>query len=197
MTTMPVLVTERLTIRPFGEDDVDAAIAVLEPDRDATEGARAANRRWREQWVRWSATTHQFLADLRQPPYGDRAVVLTATGRLIGAAGLVPSFGPFAQLPSSGVAGIQRYTPELGLFYRMAPDVRGRGYATEAARALVTFAFDVLNAARVVATTTYDNEASMAVMRKLGMRIERNPYPTPAWFQVVGIVGDGLEVQTP
>jgi [ribosomal protein S5]-alanine N-acetyltransferase len=41
---------------------------------------------------------------------------------------------------------------------------------------------------RVVATTTYDNEASMGVMRKLGMRIERNPFPDPPWLQVVGIL---------
>ncbi len=25
-------------------------------------------------------------------------------------------------------------------------------------------------------------------MRKLGMRIEKNPYPEPAWFQVAGIL---------
>ena len=197
MTTMPVLTTERLTIRPFADGDVDAALTVFEPDAGAADDARAAQASWRTRWVRWSAVNHQFLADLRQPPYGERAVVLTATGRLVGAVGLVPSFGPFKQLPSFGATGLQRHTPEVGLFYQMASDARGRGYATEAARALIGFAFSVLNVARVVATTTDDNEASMAVMRKLGMRIERNPYPTPAWFQVVGIVDNGLEALTP
>ena len=37
------------------------------------------------------------------------------------------------------------------------------------------------------ATTTYDNAASIGVMRKLGMRIERNPFPDPPWLQIVGI----------
>jgi RimJ/RimL family protein N-acetyltransferase len=40
----------------------------------------------------------------------------------------------------------------------------------------------------MVATTTYDNAASMGVMRKLGMRIEKNPYEEPQWFQLVGIL---------
>ena len=41
---------------------------------------------------------------------------------------------------------------------------------------------------RIVATTEYDNRASMGVMRKLGMRLERNPFPDPPWFQVVGFL---------
>jgi RimJ/RimL family protein N-acetyltransferase len=186
--TMPTLRTERLTIRPFAAADFDAALAVFEPDAGATAEARAAHAQWLRQWVRWSALNHTMLSDLLQPPYGDRAVIVTATGRLGGAVGLVPAFGPFAQLPSAGAAGPTRNTTEIGLFYRTAPDLRGRGYATEAARALVTFAFDALNLERIVATTTYDNEPSVRVMRKLGMRIERNPFPGPAWFQIVGIL---------
>jgi hypothetical protein len=41
---------------------------------------------------------------------------------------------------------------------------------------------------RIVATTEYDNAASIAVMRKLGFRIERNPGRAPFFLQVVGIV---------
>lgn len=53
---------------------------------------------------------------------------------------------------------------------------------------MVRFAFDVLHLGRLVAMTTYDNPASIGVMRRLGMRIEANPYPHPTWFQVVGIL---------
>jgi hypothetical protein len=28
----------------------------------------------------------------------------------------------------------------------------------------------------------------MAVMRKVGMQIEKNPFPDPPWFQVVGFL---------
>jgi RimJ/RimL family protein N-acetyltransferase len=68
------------------------------------------------------------------------------------------------------------------------PAHRRRGYAREAARALIDHAFDQLRLRRVVATTSHDNTASQAVMRSLGMRIEHNPLPEPAWFQVVGVL---------
>ena len=50
---------------------------------------------------------------------------------------------------------------------------------------MVEHAFQNLGLRRVVATTTYDNQGSMGVMRKLGMQIERNPFPDPPWMQVV------------
>ena len=104
-------------------------------------------------------------------------------------AGLVPSMGPFHLLPSwAGRPGGVSF--ELGLFYEIAPEHRRRGYAAEAARALVDHAVGAMGVARVIATTTHDNEASMGVMRALGMRIERNPRPDPHWFQVVGWLGE-------
>ena len=78
-------------------------------------------------------------------------------------------------------------TPEFGLFYAVFPAHQHQGYASEAARALLDYAFGVLRLKRVVATTTYDNAASMGVMRRLGMRIERNPLPEPHYLQVVGV----------
>jgi hypothetical protein len=74
----------------------------------------------------------------------------------------------------------------------ISPAMQGRGFATEAARALVSYAFDVLKLGRIMAGTGYDNLASMAVMRKLGMRIERNPFPSPAWFETTGILQKNL-----
>jgi [ribosomal protein S5]-alanine N-acetyltransferase len=43
---------------------------------------------------------------------------------------------------------------------------------------------------RIVATTEYDNKDSIAVMRRLGMTIQRNPDPEPVWFQVVGVLAN-------
>jgi hypothetical protein len=53
---------------------------------------------------------------------------------------------------------------------------------------MVRYAFDELNLRRIVATTEYDNTASVAVMRRIGMTIQHNPGPAPHWFQVVGIL---------
>jgi RimJ/RimL family protein N-acetyltransferase len=52
----------------------------------------------------------------------------------------------------------------------------------------VAYAFDNLQLARLAALTTADNEASMGVMRKLGMALHRNPLPDPEWLQVVGVL---------
>lgn len=64
---------------------------------------------------------------------------------------------------------------------------RQLGFATEAGRALLDYAFGRLRLERVVATTSDDNMASIGVMQRLGMRIERNPSPNPPWPQVVGV----------
>ena len=49
---------------------------------------------------------------------------------------------------------------------------RGRGYATEAARALLRHAFETLELHRMIATCQPENIASWRVMEKLGMRRE-------------------------
>ncbi len=74
------------------------------------------------------------------------------------------------------------------MFWAISPAFQGQGFATEAARALTSYAFGTLKLGRIVATAELDNAASIPVMRGLGMRIERNPYSQPEWFQIAGIV---------
>jgi len=194
MLRMPALETARLTIRPFFMDDLQSIHRILDVELKqaelGTEGALSVAER--EEWMRWTVLNYEQLANLNQPPYGDRAVTLQPGGQLIGACGFVPCMNPFGQLPgflAQGPSASERLTStEFGLFYAIAPDFQGQGYATEAARAMVEYAFAQLRLRRVVATTTYDNLASIGVMHKLGMRIERNPYPEPPWLQVVGLL---------
>jgi RimJ/RimL family protein N-acetyltransferase len=164
--------------------DVELAAADL-----GTTGAYALDERQR--WLQWTILSYEELAKLYQPPYGERAVVLKQTGQLAGACGFVPCLNAFGQLPAfrsaaDGVAA-RLYSTEFGLFWAVSPAHQRQGYATEAATALIDYAFTELHLERIVATTTYDNAASIRVMQKLGMRIERNPYPDPPWLQVVGI----------
>jgi RimJ/RimL family protein N-acetyltransferase len=173
---LPRLETDRLIIRPLTIADagaLDLAVEEVQPG-----------------WLEWTAATYEQLEALHQPPYGERAIELRETGELAGLVGVVPSMGPFAQLPGFGpaVGDPARLRPEVGLFWSLAPDHRGNGYATEAARAVIEHGFRVLELARFVATTERDNAASIAVMRRLGMRVEENPLPEPPWFQVVGWV---------
>ena len=192
-TVMPILETSRLRIRPFTLDDLADAHRLLDVELAAAEtgGGGALPLAEREDWLRWSVLNYRQLASLYQMPLGDRAVELKETGRLIGAAGYSASPGPYDALPAEpgGPPGPEHssFTIEIGLYYAISPAYQRQGYAAEAASALIRYAFDSLNLRRVVALTSYDNLASIGVMHKLGLRIERNPYPDPPWFQVVGI----------
>lgn len=51
-------------------------------------------------------------------------------------------------------------------------DYRGKGYATEAAEALIGYGFGILGLHRIYADTTNENTASWRLMERLGMRKE-------------------------
>jgi ribosomal-protein-alanine N-acetyltransferase len=70
----------------------------------------------------------------------------------------------------AGTAGL-RPLADVGLeiFYSLAPGAWGRGYATEAARAVVGHALGTLGLAEVLAEVDEGNTASVAVVKRLGM----------------------------
>ena len=190
MTSMPTLETERLIIRPFAMGDLEAIHRILDVELAeadfGSEGAKTLDAR--REWLRWTILNTDQLARLSQPPYGERAIVLKSSGELIGAVGYVPCLNAFGQLPMFGGTRDGLTSAEFGLYYALSPARHRRGYAAEAVRAMIDYAFRRLRLRRIIATTTYNNEASMGVMRKVGMRVERNPYPDPPWLQVVGIL---------
>lgn len=61
------------------------------------------------------------------------------------------------------------FTPCVEVLWRLLPRHWGCGYATEAARACLGFAFETLQLAQVVAFTVPANVRSRSVMRRLGM----------------------------
>jgi RimJ/RimL family protein N-acetyltransferase len=187
---MPVLETERLKIREFETGDLETYHRIANEGFGVHKAENTALEE-RRSWLEWVMRNYQELDRLYQPPYGDRAIVLKDDGRLIGSVGLVPAMGPFGQLPYFATRDgyeDRRNRPEFGLFWVIDPDCQRQGYATEAAQALVKHTFRELNLSRIVATTEHDNEPSMGVMRRLGMNIQKNPYPDPIWFQVVGVL---------
>ena len=182
---MPVLETPRLLVRPFNLNDLDVCYQLL--DQEAWQTGQSISER--RTWLHWTVLNYEALDRLRQPPYGDRAVVLKASGEVVGSVGLVPSMGPLDRLPSfGGEVDAHLYRPEVGMFWAMGDAHRRQGYAVEAASAVVEFAFGTMGLARLIATTEYANVASQGVMRRLGMSIERNPAAEPPWFQVVGVL---------
>lgn len=190
---MNTLETNRLLIRPFTMEDLEDTHQLfdiaLEDANMGDSGALSLDAR--REYLQWAVLNYRQLENLHQPPYGDRAVVLKEDGRLIGSVGYVPCLNAFGQLPLPGLIrakGKHRYSTEFGLFYAISPTYQRQGFATEATQRLVQYAFEQLGLWRIVATTDYDNQASIAVMRKLGMNILRNPDPDPPWLQVVGFL---------
>lgn len=76
-------------------------------------------------------------------------------------------------------------TPDVEILYAVAPDLWRHGYATEAARAVLRWAFEFTDLPRVFAGADAPNAASLRVMEKLGMRFVGNRSTaagdTPYW----------------
>ncbi|WP_108816542.1 GNAT family N-acetyltransferase [Loktanella sp. Alg231-35] len=60
-------------------------------------------------------------------------------------------------------------TNPLEIGWRLRPAGQGKGYATEAGRAVMRYGFDVIGESRLVAVTDPENKASARVMERLGM----------------------------
>jgi len=191
---MFTLETARLIVRPLVMDDLSAVYDILDAQlggaMSAADGQRALEER--AKWLQWTVLGYGQLEKLDQPPYGEEGIILNQSGVLVGLCGLVPCLEEFGRLAALSVkaAPDQRSLahPEVGLYWAIATAHQRNGYASEAGRALAEFAFTTLRLKRIIATTSHDNLASIAVMKKIGMRIETNPDPEPPWLQVVGIL---------
>ncbi|MDX1649833.1 MAG: GNAT family N-acetyltransferase [Myxococcota bacterium] len=62
------------------------------------------------------------------------------------------------------------FSPCVEIGWRLAAELQGRGYATEAAREVLRFAFEEAGLSDVVSFTAAANAPSRRVMEKLGMR---------------------------
>ncbi|NUR87837.1 MAG: GNAT family N-acetyltransferase [Nonomuraea sp.] len=142
---MSDLTTPRLVLRPWTAPDV---AAVRADHRSA---------RWADDFPAEGDRVIAALLDEHPAwfgPYGHRLIAERETGLLIGSIGL---FWP----PSDGIL-------ELG--YGIAPSRRGRGYATEATRALAAHALTAAEVHTVSATVELSNPSSVRVLEKSGFR---------------------------
>lgn len=146
----------RLTLRDFVAAD-EAAVHAYASDPVVT------------RFLVWGPNTaedtHRFIRDAiacSQAPERtnfDLAVVHTESRKLIGGAAI-------------RVTDAERHEGEIG--YVFSRDVWSRGYATEAAEALLRFGFDHLGLRRITATCDAGNHASAKVLQKAGMHLEDN-----------------------
>jgi RimJ/RimL family protein N-acetyltransferase len=141
--------TDRLLLRHWRESDLEPW-AALNADPAVREHFPTVETR--EQSAESMAL---IAAALTERGWGLWALEVPDTGEFIGFTGLNPVRG----LPFEGV--------EVG--WRLARAAWGHGYAAEAARAALTYAFGVLELPEVVSFTSTTNVRSQAVMRRIGM----------------------------
>lgn len=74
-----------------------------------------------------------------------------------------------------GICGLlkREALEDVDIGFAYLPQFSGRGYATEAARAVMQYGLTVLGLKRIVAITSPDNTASQNVLKKLGLRYVR------------------------
>ena len=153
MTPQPTLETERLALRPFVVADAPD-VQRLAGAREIAEGTLTIPHPYPAGGAAmWIGTHAEGWASGARANF---AIVERASGKFVGAIGVVIT-------PEHSHA-------ELG--YWIGVESWGHGFATEAARAIVAFAFDTLGLHRVEARHFIRNPASGRVMQKIGMRHE-------------------------
>ena len=147
--------TERLRLRPFRRGDVDAVYSYRSrPDVAQYLADQPMNHEECAEAVRLRAGQIAFSGE------GDKillAVERKSDARLVGEVSLI----------WRSVADQQA---EIG--FVLHPDAHGQGLASEAARALLAFGFEVVGLHRIYARCDAKNLASAGVMRRIGMRQE-------------------------
>jgi ribosomal-protein-alanine N-acetyltransferase len=149
----PILDTDRLRLRPVAADDLDHFAALYgDPDVMRFIGTRVPMTRQQ------AGERLEFMLDhWRRHGFGMWVLFRKADGAFVGRCGM-------------------RYlddTTEIELGYTLAKAFWGQGLATEASRAVVRYAFEVMRCARLVAIADPAHVASIHVMKKLGMTFER------------------------
>jgi len=180
---IPTLETERLIIRELTMDDFESINNVL----NKTFGEEMPLSK-RQRWLQWTVLGYEMFAMLEQPHYGERAIVLKETGNIIGAVGIVPYLDTFNKVSAFIRTPESPATAEIGLFWAIGPMHHRKGYAPEAARAVMEYLFVHEKVGRIIATTGYNNLPSQKVMEKLGMKIQRLDEPQPPDQFVVGVI---------
>lgn len=146
------LETARLRLRQWTNDD-KTALARLNANARVMEFFPHTLSR-----AESDALAERIMRALMHRGWGWWAVEVKNQHRFIGFVGIsIPS----ADLP---------FNPCVEVGWRLDYPYWGNGYATEAARAAISFGFGTLNLEKIVSFTTLLNTRSQAVMKKLGMQ---------------------------
>lgn len=151
---MKVIETERLTLRPIAETDAEFILELMnEPAWIRNIGDRG---------LKTTDDARRYIADkitaaYEQFGFGFYLVEIKESGVPVGICGLVKRES--LEDVDIGFAFLERFW--------------SKGYAVESATAVMDYARNTLRLKRVVAITVPDNQSSIKVLEKIGLRFER------------------------
>lgn len=146
--------TERLTLRPIEERDIDAMLST----RTIPEVVEFTYEPiWTREYAEERVALHARLSREQSPNFTRWMIEMRDTGEVIG------------DIYLNKDAELQG-TTEIG--YVIHPDFAGNGYATEAAREALRIGFEEWGVHRIYARVDEDNMGSTRVCQHLGMRQE-------------------------
>ena len=159
----PTLRTPRLLLSPLEDRDLSALHA-----------------HWNDPQVA------RFLWDANPVPHQTVAEVIARSSQTFQTSGWgLWSLRLTAESPLIGVCGLSPFEHREGveLLYSLAPSHQSQGLATEAATAVLTYAFDTLALPELIATTDDANHPSLRLLTRLGatpaprLQVGPNSYP--------------------
>jgi RimJ/RimL family protein N-acetyltransferase len=147
----PILETERLRLRSWTEQDHEAFSALLGDEESARfiGGVCGPEDTWRRMATQ--------MGHWQMRGYGSWVIEEKATGDWIGYSGLWNPYG----------------WPEPEVMWGLTRAARGRGYATEAALAARTYAYEQLGWTTAMSLIATENRPSQKVAERLGAKRER------------------------
>lgn len=154
------LATERLILRRWRDED-HGPFAAICADPDVMEFIGDGSVRTPEQA---SALINYAEKAWDKDGFGLFAVELRDNGELIGFSGLArPNFMP-------------ELLPSVEIGWRLGKAHWGKGYATEAAEEVLTFATSLRSIHEIVSICQLGNAASVRIMEKIGLKFDRRSF---------------------
>ncbi|RFU67036.1 GNAT family N-acetyltransferase [Bacillus sp. V59.32b] len=148
------ILSERLYFQPYEEKDFEFLFSLLSDPKMVQYIGNGQTRNGAKKFLDWIYCTYEAGPDL-----GLMVLVRKEDNTPIGHAGLVPQV-------------IDR-EEEIEIGYWIAQDYWGKGYATEAAKALRDHGINQLGKKRLIALIQPGNLASREVAKKIGMNCEK------------------------
>lgn len=154
----PIIISERLILRPFDNKDVEAVFNGWESDPEIAKYMFWTSHNDINNTKEW---IDKELGQIEKDDWYRFALVLKETGELIG-------------------TGLLYYEEEVEgweIGYNLGQKYWGKGYTTEAMARIILFAKNDLDIKQIVGRYAKENPASGKVMQKLGFELEKEiPY---------------------